>query len=69
MDGGNAWGPELDVHGFNSPRRDALVSTGAEILVRTLPLWFQVLDLRVGVAFPLVEEHGPRSYVRLGLSF
>ena len=69
LDGGNAWGPELDVHGFNSPRRDALVSTGAEILVRTLPLWFQVLDLRVGVAFPLVEEHGPRSYVRLGLSF
>lgn len=69
LDGGNAWGPELDVHGFDSPRRDALASTGAEVLVRTLPLWFQNLNLRVGVAFPLVEEDGPRSYLRLGLSF
>jgi Tol biopolymer transport system component len=69
LDGGNAWGPESDVHGFDSPRRDALASTGAEVLIRTLPLWFQSLDLRVGVAFPLVEEDGPRSYLRLGLSF
>jgi hypothetical protein len=69
LDGGNAWGPELGIRGFENPRREALYSTGAEIVVRTLPLWFQDLDLRVGVAFPLVGEKGARSHVRLGASF
>ncbi|MCJ7629187.1 MAG: hypothetical protein MUO50_12475, partial [Longimicrobiales bacterium] len=75
FDGGNAWGPELDVHGFNSPRRDALASTGAELLVRALPLWLQSLTVRAGLAFPLVEadpsreRNGARIYLRLGLSF
>lgn len=69
FDGGNAWGPEFDLVGFDNPRRDVIASTGAEVLVRTLPLWFQNLTLRVGVAFPLVEEEGPRAYLRLGRSF
>jgi hypothetical protein len=69
LDGGNAWGPELGIRGFQNPRRDALYSTGAEVLVRTLPLWFTELDFRVGVAFPLVGEEGSRAYVRVGSSF
>jgi len=76
FDGGNAWGPELGVTGFENPRRDALASAGAEVVARTLPFWFQKLNLRVGIAFPLVEEddsrmeeNGLRSYLRLGLSF
>ncbi len=69
FDAGNAWGPELSGHGGGNPRRPSLASTGAEILVRTLPLWFQNIDLRVGLALPLVEEEGLRSYLRLGLSF
>jgi hypothetical protein len=69
FDGGNAWGPELGVTGFDNPRRDALASAGGEVVARTLPFWFQKLNLRVGIAFPLVEEDGPRSYLRLGLSF
>jgi hypothetical protein len=69
VDGGNAWGPELGIRGFENPRREALYSTGAEIMLRVLPLWFQDLDLRVGVASPLVGESGVRGYVRLGASF
>jgi hypothetical protein len=69
LDGGNAWGPELGIRGFENPRRDALSSAGAEILMRTLPLWFSELDLRIGVAFPLAGEEGSRGYVRIGSSF
>jgi len=75
LDAGNAWGPELEVRGFHSPRMDPLISTGGEVMVRTLPLWFQELDLRFGVAFPLTEldpgagKGSIRSYLRLGLSF
>jgi hypothetical protein len=69
LDGGNAWGPELGIRGFENPRRDGLYSAGAEVLIRTLPLWFSELDLRIGVAFPLVGEEGSRGYVRVGPSF
>ena len=69
IDAGNAWGPEASGHGGANPRRESLASTGAELLFRTLPLWFQNVDLRVGLAVPLVEEDGLRSYLRLGLSF
>jgi hypothetical protein len=69
FDAGNAWGPEISGHGGENPRRASLASTGAELLLRALPLWFQNIDLRFGLALPLVEERGPRSYLRLGLSF
>ena len=69
LDGGNAWGPELGITGFQNPVRDALYSAGAEMTVRTLPLWFTKLDLRVGLAFPLVGEDGPAAYLRLGSPF
>ncbi len=69
FDGGNAWGPELGIRGFENPVRDALYSTGAEMVIRTLPLWFSEFDLRAGVAFPMVGDAGTRSYIRLGSSF
>jgi Tol biopolymer transport system component len=69
FDAGNAWGPELGIHGFQNPKRDRLASAGGELLIRTLPLWFQNLDFRVGLAFPSVEEENPLAYLRLGLSF
>jgi len=75
LDAGNAWGPELGIRGFHSPRMDPLISTGGELMLRTLPLWFQKLDLRFGLAFPLTEvdpgagKGSPRGYLRLGVSF
>ena len=68
-DAGNAWGPELDLPGFHNPQRSSLFSVGGEVLIRALPLWFQSLDLRVGLAAPLVEGDGPVAYLRLGPSF
>jgi len=69
LDAGNAWGPELDLRGYQNPARDPLVSVGGEVTTRVLPLWFAVLDVRAGLAFPLEEEHGTRVYLRLGSSF
>ncbi|MDP2958457.1 MAG: BamA/TamA family outer membrane protein [Longimicrobiales bacterium] len=68
-DAGNAWGPELGIQGFQSPRRAALASVGAEVTGTVLALWSSSLQLRSGVGFPLVEGGGPLTYVRLGLSF
>jgi outer membrane protein assembly factor BamA len=69
FDAGNAWGPELDLRGYQNPRRDPLASVGGEVTARILPLWYAVLDLRLGLAFPLVEGDGPRAYLRLGSAF
>lgn len=75
LDGGNAWGPDQGPHGRVNTRRDALYSAGGELIARVLPLWFQNLDLRFGVAVPLVKEDpaaekgGPKGYLRLGISF
>ena len=69
LDGGNAWGPTSDVPARNNPRQDPLWSTGGELMVRVLPLFFQEMDFRLGVAFPLVEGEGTRVYLRLGSSF
>lgn len=69
VDGGNAWGPVEEFAGVENPRRRALWSAGAEVLASTLPFWATVLDLRVGVAFPLVGSGDPESYLRLGWSF
>ena len=52
-----------------NPRRDPLGSVGGELLLRTLPLWFQQMDFRLGVAFPLEGERSPSFYLRLGPSF
>jgi hypothetical protein len=74
LDAGNAWGPEVaDVPGFFNPARDALVSTGGELTMRVLPLWFAAVDLRLGMAVPLVqgsdEREGVQVYFRLGRAF
>jgi len=75
VDGGNAWGPELGLPGFDNPIRDPLASLGGELMLRSLALWSQSLDLRLGVALPLVEAEagqgrdGIHTYLRLGLSF
>jgi hypothetical protein len=69
VDAGNAWGPDGETPGQLNPTRDRLASVGAELVLRTLPLWFQSLDLRFGVARPLVDENQLQTYLRLGLSF
>jgi hypothetical protein len=69
LDGGNAWGPELDLRGYNSPLRDPLASVGGEVIARILPLWYATWDVRLGFAVPLVEGEGGRAYLRLGPSF
>jgi outer membrane protein assembly factor BamA len=69
VDAGNAWGPELGVPGFQNPRGSWLASAGAEVRLRFTPFWSSGLDLRAGLAFPLVEGDGPGFYLRLGPSF
>jgi hypothetical protein len=69
FDAGNAWGPSDNVLGFDNPRRDAVASGGAEVLLNGLPLWTTATVLRTGVAIPFVEGPGARIYVRLGLAF
>jgi hypothetical protein len=69
VDAGNAWGPELGVPGFQNPWRDWLVSAGGEVRLHLTPFWAGGLDVRAGVAFPLVDGDGPGFYLRLGPSF
>jgi hypothetical protein len=69
FDAGNAWGPEVEGFMHSNPRQESISSTGAEIVVRALPLWFQTLDIRVGIAFPFSGQYGTRSHLRLGMSF
>ena len=69
MDGGNAWGPASDIPARDNPSKDPLWSGGGELMVRVLPLFFQEMDFRLGVAFPLAEGDGTRMYLRLGSSF
>lgn len=68
-DAGNAWGPELGIQGYQSPRRATLASVGAEVTTQVLALWASSLSVRTGLGVPLVEGDGPLFYVRLGLSF
>jgi hypothetical protein len=69
FDAGNAWGPELDLNGYDNPRQDPLASVGAEITARIMPFWSGIMELRFGVAAGLVEEGGTTAYLRLGPSF
>jgi Tol biopolymer transport system component len=69
FDAGNAWGPELGVAGYESPRRSSLASVGAEITTELLTLWKEPLRVRTGIGVPLVDGSDPRVYVRVGLSF
>lgn len=69
FDAGNAWGPETDGSTYSNPRLETLTSAGGEIVIRALPLWFQAMDFRFGVAYPFSAENGTRSYLRLGMSF
>lgn len=68
-DAGNAWGPDLGIQGYQSPRRATLASVGAEVTAQMLALWSSSLSVRSGVGVPLVEGNGPLLHVRLGLSF
>lgn len=69
FDAGNAWGPDVDINGFENPRRATLASAGAEITTGVLAFWAVPMDLRFGAAVPLVERNGATFYLRLGLSF
>ncbi len=69
LDGGNAWGPAATTHGHPNPARDALLSVGGEVTLRVLALWFSSLDLRLGLARPLVDGDGLQAYLRLGPAF
>ncbi len=69
LDVGNAWGPERDAPGYQNPRGAWLASAGAELRVRFTPFWLSGLDLRAGVAVPLVESDGVGFYIRVGPSF
>ena len=69
VDAGNAWGPDLDLNGFQNPRRATLASVGAEVTTGILAFWAVPMDLRLGVGVPLVEGNGATLYMRLGLSF
>jgi len=61
MDAGNAWEP--------NPVGDPLASVGAEVTVQLLGLFRSSLQLRTGVAVPLVAASGAEVYVRAGLAF
>ena len=69
LDGGNAWGPEMGLPGFESPMRDPLTSVGGELVVRSLAFWLQAVEVRLGAALPLVEGEGLQTYLRLGMAF
>ena len=69
FDAGIAWGPELGLRGYQNPKQDPLAAVGGEITARFLPLWYTTLDLRLGVAQPLVDGSGSSFYVRLGRPF
>lgn len=61
MDAGNAWDP--------SPVGDPLTSVGGEVTLQLLGLFRSPLQLRTGVAVPLVAGDGAQAYVRVGLAF
>jgi hypothetical protein len=69
VDGGNAWGPELGLRGYENPRQDPLASVGGELTARIMPFWAGILEVRLGVAAGLLEGQGATAYVRLGPSF
>jgi hypothetical protein len=69
LDAGNAWGPELGLAGFNSPRRSALTSAGVEVSTSFLTLWKEPLLLRTGVGVPLEVGANAQVYLRVGISF
>jgi len=65
-DAGNAWGP--------GPTPRGLASVGAEVTVQLLGFFRNELQLRTGVAVPLLasgpgRDEGPQVYVRAGLPF
>lgn len=62
LDGGNAWGP-------TTRAGPELVSAGAELAARILPLWSTTLSLRLGAAAALRRTTGVVTYLRLGPSF
>lgn len=69
VDGGNAWGPELGIRGYQNPRKDPLASVGGELTARIMPFWAGNLEVRFGIAAGLLEGQGTTAYLRLGPSF
>lgn len=69
FDAADAWGPELDVAGYQNPRKDApLTSVGAEALAEVLTFFSAPLTLRAGMAVRL-DGGGTAFHLRLGRSF
>ena len=60
-DVGNAWEP--------NPRRDPLVSVGAEVSAQLLGRYDSPVLVRTGLAVPLVDGDGAGVYLRVGLPF
>jgi outer membrane protein assembly factor BamA len=61
VDAGNAWEPNA----LGTP----LTSVGGELTVQLLGFFRSALQLRTGVAVPLVPGGGAEVYVRAGLAF
>jgi hypothetical protein len=61
VDAGNAWEPSA----LGTP----LTSVGGELTVQVLGFFRSPLQLRTGVAVPLVPGGGAEVYVRAGLAF
>ncbi|MGD2071191.1 MAG: BamA/TamA family outer membrane protein, partial [Gemmatimonadota bacterium] len=70
LDAGNAWGPEEGGDFYrDNLRRDALASTGVEVLTDVLTFFSIPVTLRAGVAFPLRVREGAVGYVSFGRPF
>ena len=74
FDAGNAWGPEVvaegeGVAGYYNPMTDALLSAGAEVMAKALPFWLSIVQLRLGVGFPITDGRDPAVYLRVGTAF
>lgn len=67
VDAGNAWGP--DEAPFANDRRATLAAVGAELVSDWVPFWTDVLRVRAGVGFPLVDGDGTRVWLRVGTAF
>ncbi|MCA9738248.1 MAG: hypothetical protein KC645_11545, partial [Gemmatimonadetes bacterium] len=62
-----AWGP--DEAPFANSRRATLAAVGAELVSDWVPFWTDVLRVRAGVGFPLVDGDGTRVWLRVGTAF
>ncbi len=69
VDAGDAWGPDLQLPGYQSPRQSTLVGVGGELRAELLAFFTVPVTLRIGVGAPLVERTRPTAYLRFGAAF